>query len=114
MVQIRNIIAQDVVQVALLHVEGISSGFISSLGPVFVRQLYRGIASAPGAFCLVASEQGRVLGFIAGAESVGKLYRSVILHRGVFMFACLFRFVLSLRTLRKIFQTLFNMRCSFR
>lgn len=97
---------QQVAQVARLHAEGISSGFISSLGPRFIQQLYRGIMSCSSAFCLVALEQGHVLGFLAGAESVGKLYRSVILRRGLLMIGPLLRFAFSPRTIRKIFQTL--------
>ncbi len=91
---------------ALLHIENISSGFIASLGPTFVKQLYRGIAGCKYGFCLVALEQGHVLGFIAGAESVGRLYKFVLLRRGLLMSACLVRFVFSLRTIGKVFQTL--------
>lgn len=92
--------------VAGLHMENISSGFISSLGPAFCRQLYRGIAGCRSAFCLVAVEDGKVLGFIAGAESVGRLYKSVLLRRGLLMSACLVRFLLSWGTIKRIFQTL--------
>ena len=53
-------------EVAKLHEEGISTGFISSLGPSFVEQLYRGIMTCSSAFCLVALDQDHVLGFIAG------------------------------------------------
>ena len=70
--------AQQVAEVARLHAEGISSGFISSLGSTFIKQLYRGIMNCSSAFCLVALDQDHVLGFIAGAESVGKLYKSVL------------------------------------
>ncbi|NIA07970.1 MAG: GNAT family N-acetyltransferase [Actinobacteria bacterium] len=103
---IKHVTSEHVVTVALLHKENISSGFISSLGPTFIKQLYRGIAGCESAFCLVALEEDRVLGFIAGAESVGKLYKSVLLKRGLLMSACLVRFVFSLRTISKIFQTL--------
>ena len=97
---------QQVAQVAKLHAEGIARGFISSLGPTFIKQLYRGIVSCPSAFCLVAVDEDRVVGFLAGAESVGKLYRSLILRRGLLMIGPLLRFAFSPRTIRKIFQTL--------
>ena len=93
-------------EVAGLHAEGIFTGFISSLGPKFISQLYRGIAACPSAFCFVALEGNRILGFIAAAESVGKLYKSVILRRGLLMLGPLLRFAFSPRTIRKIFQTL--------
>ena len=98
-----SLLARDVAQ---LHVDGISSGFISSLGLNFTEQLYRGIVACPLAFCIVALHHGRVFGFIAGAESVGKLYRSVIFRRGLLMIGPLLRFVLSPSTIRKVFQTL--------
>ena len=103
---IKHVTPEHVAAVALLHTENISSGFISSLGPSFSRQLYRGIAGCSSAFCLVALEDNQVLGFIAGAESVGKLYKFVLLRRGLLMSVCLIRFVFSLRTIKRIVQTL--------
>ena len=97
---------QQIAEVAKLHAEGIATGFISSLGPTFIRQLYRGIISCPSAFCLVARQNSQVLGFVTAAESVGKLYKSVILRRGLLMLGPLLRFAFSPRTIRKIFQTL--------
>ena len=97
---------QSAQEIAKLHAECIPTGFISSLGSRFVSQLYAGIAGCRHAFCLVAVEHGHVVGFIAGAESVGRVYKSVILRRGLFMLSSLLRFVFSGRTIRKIFQTL--------
>ena len=103
---IKHVTPEHVGEVAKLHITNISSGFISSLGPSFSRQLYRGIAGCRSAFCLVALEDNQVLGFIAGAESVGRLYKSVLLRRGLLMSIWLIRFVFSLRTIDRIFQTL--------
>lgn len=83
---------QQVAQVAKLHAEGIARGFISSLGTTFIKQLYCGIMSCLSAFCLAALEQDQVLGFIAGAESVGKLYKSILLRRGLLTIGTLLLF----------------------
>ena len=105
-IRIRKAETKDAGDVANLHIESISSGFISSLGLGFSRQLYKGICGCESAFCLVARKNDKVLGFIAGAESVGGLYKSVLLRRGLLMSVYLARFIFSARTIKKIFQTL--------
>ncbi len=93
-------------QVADIHIQSIQTGFLSSLGPAFVSELYRAIASCPVAFGHVAERDGRVLGFIACATSVGSLYKRVLLRRGWRLVIPLTRFVLSPATIRRILQTL--------
>jgi len=93
--------------VAKLHRAGIRTGFLSSLGPMFLRQLYAAIPSCPGGFGNVWQEpNGRVLGFIACAESTGKLYKQAMLRRGVLMSLALIRFLVRPSVIRKIWQTL--------
>ncbi|HPS55305.1 MAG TPA: hypothetical protein PLP05_06890, partial [Sedimentisphaerales bacterium] len=52
-------------QVAMLHVQGISTGFISSLGMGFVTVLYEAIAEDENSFGFVVGEDGEGLGVIA-------------------------------------------------
>ena len=93
--------------VAELHRDGIRTGFLSSLGPMFLRQLYAAIPSCPGGFGDVWQEpDGSVLGFIACAESTGKLYKQALLRRGVLMSLPLIRFLVRPSVIRKIWQTL--------
>lgn len=71
----------DAEAVATLHIEGINTGFISSLGHAFVTALYQRIAVDSHAFGLVAEVGGQVVGFVAFTTDVSALYKSV-LHKG--------------------------------
>lgn len=66
----------DALAAALLHVEGINTGFLSSLGPEFMTRLYRCVARHKGSFLLVVDGEGPggVAGFLAGTESTSRLY----------------------------------------
>jgi len=68
-------------QVAQLHVDGIPSDFISSLGVGFVKALYEAIANAENSFGFIAIEDGKVLGFIAFTTNLKKLYKSISQER---------------------------------
>ncbi len=69
--------------VAVLHADQIAQGFLSLLGPSFLRRLYRRIGRAPDSFLLVADSEGTVAGFVAGSTDVGALYRSFLLRDGI-------------------------------
>ena len=81
----------DVDAVAAIHADRIAEGFLVTLGPAFLRRLYRRIVLSPGAFVLVvdapdgAEKNGEpgVCGFVAVAESTGALYREYLLHDGL-------------------------------
>jgi ribosomal protein S18 acetylase RimI-like enzyme len=66
--------AGDAPAVAALHAERIGEGFLVTLGPRFLRRLYRRIALAPDAVLVIADSGGRVVGFVAAASSTRRLY----------------------------------------
>lgn len=68
---------------AALHTSEIDEGFLPRLGQRFLRRLYRRIVHHPGSFLVVAEEDGSVMGFVAGSENVGALYRSFMVRDGV-------------------------------
>jgi ribosomal protein S18 acetylase RimI-like enzyme len=83
-VSVRAATDADLPTVATLHAERIGEGFLSSLGPGFLRRLYRRVLRSDDGFVLVAGDPGRApTGFVAGVGSVGALYRSFLLHDGV-------------------------------
>jgi len=93
--------------VAELHRTGIRTGFLSSLGSMFLRQLYAAIPSCPAGFGRVWQEPGgEVLGFIACAESTGRLYKQGLWRRGVRMALPLIRFAVRPSVIKRIWQTL--------
>ncbi|MBN2582450.1 MAG: GNAT family N-acetyltransferase [Planctomycetes bacterium] len=73
------------VQVAALHRDGIHTGFLSTLGPRFLTQLYAAIPSTQCGFGYVAVRQGRVVGFIACGERLGGIYKQALRARGMRM-----------------------------
>ena len=92
--------------VAELHRTGIQTGFLSSLGPMFLRQLYRALPGCPAGFGYVWVDQaGHVVGFIACAESVGRLYKQALRRRGFFMAIPLLRFMVCPLVIRRMWQT---------
>ena len=68
--------------VGALHAEQIPEGFLALLGPDFLARLYRRIDRSSGSFLLVAEDEGRVAGFIAGTSDLRALYRGFLLRDG--------------------------------
>lgn len=98
---------EDTVTVAMLHEQGIHTGFLSSLGRRFLRQMYRAVPSCPAGFGFVWQEApGNVQGFVACAESTGRLYKQALLRRGVLMAASIARFLLRPTVLKRLVETL--------
>src|SRR3989339_334878 len=93
-------------EMAKLHIEGINTGFISSLGLDFVTALYEGIIESKDSFGFV-SEDDKVLGFVAFTTSVSRIYKYIILKKGMRFAFLLARKMLSFEKLKKVFETLF-------
>lgn len=104
---IRSLDTGGVSWVACLHISGIPTGFISSLGQEFVAGLYKAIAASEYGFGFVATEDGRTIGFIAFATDLRQIYKSVILNHGFKLAVALIPKLFSWQTLRKISETLF-------
>ena len=94
-------------RVAELHISGISTGFISLLGFDFVAALYEAIAQSKSSFGFVVEENGKLLGFVAFTTNINKLYKSVILKKGWRFALLLVGKMISLRRIKKVFETLF-------
>ena len=68
-VDVRTTREADLTAIAALHANRISEGFLSSLGPAFLRRLYRRVLRSDAGFVLVAtvgSDTSTVRGFVAG------------------------------------------------
>lgn len=94
-------------EIAKLHISGISTGFISSLGIDFVASLYEAIAQSKESFGFVAEEKHKILGFVAFTPNLKRLYKSVILKKGLRLGFLLAGKVFSFGTIKKVFETLF-------
>jgi predicted ATP-grasp superfamily ATP-dependent carboligase/ribosomal protein S18 acetylase RimI-like enzyme len=93
-------------EVAHLHIQGISTGFISSMGIRFVMALYAAIAQSTFSFGHVAVQDGRVVGFISFTSDLKKLFRCVCVKNGIQFFFLLAGQLVSLRNLKRIWETL--------
>jgi ribosomal protein S18 acetylase RimI-like enzyme len=95
---------EDAATAASLHASQISEGFLSLLGPNFLRRLYRRIVLTPDSFLLIAQDGSGPVGFLAGSSDVSGLYRSFVLRDGVAsLFTCAGRL---LRSWRRVMETL--------
>jgi len=94
-------------QVAELHIQCISTGFISSMGIDFVTSLYEAIVQSKSSFGVVAVRNEKVLGFAVFTTNLNKLYKSVVWRKGLIFALLLAGNMLSLRRVKKMFETLF-------
>ncbi len=93
-------------QLAELHREAITEGFLSSLGEKFLICLYEALATGKASFVIVAETDKRVVGFIAGSAGMGKVYRNFIKRAGWRAIWALGRKLLSFRRIRRMLETL--------
>ena len=84
-------------QVARLHADNLDQGFLATLGQRFLALMYRAIDECDSAVLLVEQRDGRVIGFVAGANSMGPIYRQMLRHW--------------LRLIPSLFPALLNPRC---
>ncbi len=94
-------------QVAALHIQCISSGFISSLGIDFVTSLYEAVVQSKSSFGVVAVRNAKVLGFAAFTTNLNKLYKSAVWRKGLIFALLLAGNVRSRGRVKKMFETLF-------
>jgi len=106
-VKIVKLLPEHANKVAELHISGIHTGFISSLGIDFVTFLYEAIAESESGFGFVAQKNTEIVGFVAFTTNVNVLYKSVIRRNGLKLAFVLARKMLSLSTIRKVSETLF-------
>ncbi len=72
----------DAAAAAALHAGQISEGFLTFLGPRFLRRMYRRVAHVPESFLLVVEDEGKTVGFLAGSTDVTALYRAFVWRDG--------------------------------
>lgn len=106
-VAIVSMATDHVAQVAALHQTGIHTGFLSSLGPRFLKQLYKAIPAASSGFVFVGVRGQDVLGFVACTELLGGLYKQALKKRGLAMGLALVPRAFRPSVFKRIIETLF-------
>lgn len=105
-VLVRHMREDDAAQVAALHADTITEGFLTRLGRRFLRQLYLGIARDPQSAVFVAEQDGSVAGFCAYSRDVSAMYRRVLGTCWARLAWAALPAALSPRVLREVFETL--------
>lgn len=96
---------KDYIQIAQLHKEGIKKGFLSSLGMPFLTRLYWAINNEPGAYALVADENGIVAGFISGVIDIQGFYKRILLRRWFHLIVPLVGYLVNFSIIKKVVET---------
>ena len=98
--------AAEHVDLANLHVDLISGGFLPRLGRRFMATLYRALLEWPGTRALVVDDAAGVVGFVLGVEDLGAFYRSFVRHHWLRAAVSAFPRVLDPRNLRRAVESL--------
>jgi ribosomal protein S18 acetylase RimI-like enzyme len=100
--------------VAQLHSNGITEGFLSSLGTPFLARLYQAMARSSDAILLLAQVDGGVAGFVAGSARPGRFYRWFLRTNAPSAALALLPRALHPRVLVRMMETLRQVRSSGR
>jgi len=106
-IELKDLQVEHARQVAALHIQCISTGFISSMGIDFVTSLYEAIAQSKSSFGVVAVRDDKVVGFAAFTSNINKLYKSIVWRKGLKFALLLAGHILSLKRIIKMLETLF-------
>ena len=98
----KNQIYQDA---ASLHIASIPSGFLPTLGLKFLSLMYRCIDESASTVLITKYSDDQLVGFVTGSVGTSSLYRSMLSHPFVLVFA-LFPVVFRIKKVRKIFSIL--------
>src|SRR3989344_1718664 len=97
---------EDALEIAKIHKAEINKGFLSTLNVSFLGNIYAAIIDSKENFCLVAMEDGRVIGFISGVSDLDTFYSNFFKKYFFSSLAILFRKFFSISFIIKAFETL--------
>lgn len=91
-------------QIACIHRDSISEGFLSTLGSRFLALLYESIDRAPDCVLIVIRVDGKIVGFVSGGQTLKQVYKMMLGAWGR-LFMALLPAMLSPRKLHRIAET---------
>lgn len=71
--------SSDYRAIASLHINHINNGFLATLGVPFLTLLYEAIDKDSESILLIERVDNKVVGFVAGASGLGRLYKQLLL-----------------------------------
>jgi ribosomal protein S18 acetylase RimI-like enzyme len=96
--------------IATLHIQGIQTGFISTLGLEFVKEVYQRVAESESCFGFIEEEDNVVLGYVTFTANLTDLYKKVIFRKFHCFIPLLLGKIFSIKRLQNIHETLFYYR----
>lgn len=96
----------DVEQVAILHQTYMNRGFLATLGVGFLEKLYAGMVTSDNAFCIVARDGARDVGFVSGTKHVSRFYKEFIVNNFFSVVIILLPKIFNAKTVKKVVETL--------
>lgn len=97
---------EDALEIARIHKAEINKGFLSTLSDSFLKNLYLAIIDSKENFCVVAKENGRVIGFVSGVSDLDAFYSHFFRKYFFKSFFILFKKFFSISFIVKAFETL--------
>jgi len=92
-------------EVAQLHLENLDRSFLATLGTGFLSLMYQSIDECPSSILITETKDGKTVGFIAGATSMGPVYKAML--RSWFrLFTAVMPVIFSPKKLWRIFEVL--------
>lgn len=77
----------DLEQVVSVHARAFRGYFLTRLGPRFLGLMYRGFVEAPNGIMLIAEEDDRIYGFVAGTTDPATFFRGLLRRAPAFLVA---------------------------
>lgn len=97
---------KDALEIANIHKTEISQGFLSSLDLKFLEKIYVSVINSDYGFCVLAEEENNIIGFVAGAINIKKIY-FYFTKKYFFQFIkMILPKILNFAFIKKIFETL--------
>jgi ribosomal protein S18 acetylase RimI-like enzyme len=78
---IRPMRSRDVKDIVEIHLKSFPGFFLTFLGPRFLHEFYTGVLNDPAGFAFVYTDNGRVIGFVAGASAPSNFYSRLLQQR---------------------------------
>lgn len=105
-IKIRPASPEDAPAISQLHRRRIETGFLSSLGPGFLRLLYQALIHSTHGSVIVAESEDEVVGFIAGTADTNAFYREFLRRHVLGALLRLVPALFRVSTWRRIWETL--------
>lgn len=70
----------DAFEIARIHQEAIKKGFLSSLNTEFLCKFYEALIASKYSFCVAATQNSGIVGFVSGVTDMNAFYRYFFTH----------------------------------